>query len=102
MANLVYITTSVEGEFKISYGSLGPTEARVIAMLANIVVFFIGNPEIKLPVFGHVYFYNLVVIFVILLLFTFFFYTTITQAIKFEKIDRQKLLAKQKKDSKNK
>jgi len=102
MANLVYITTSVEGEFKISYGSLGPTEARVIAVLANIVVFFIGNPEIKLPIFGHIYFYNLVVIFVILLLFTFFFYTTITQAIKFEKIDRQKLLAKQKKDSKNK
>ncbi len=96
MANLVYITTSVQGEFKISYGSLGPTEARAIAMLANIIVFFIGNPEIRLPVFGQVYFYNLVVILVIFLLFFFFFYTTITQAIVFEKKDRKKLEDKKK------
>jgi len=97
MANLVYITTSVEGEFRISYGSLGPTEVRAIAILANIFVFFAGNPEITLPFYGQMYFYNLVVIFVICLLFFFFFYTTITQAIKFEKIDRQKLIEKQKK-----
>jgi len=95
MANLVYITTSVRGKFKISYGSLGPTEARTIAILANIVVFFLGNPEIKLPFFGQTYFYNLVVIFVIGLLFFFFFFTTITQAIEFEKIDREKLRKKQ-------
>lgn len=100
MANLVYITTSVEGEFKISYGSLGPTEARVIAMLANIVILLIGNPVIKLPYFGSVYFYNLVIIFVIFLLFFFFFYTTITQAIKFERIDRAKLEKKGKQGSK--
>ena len=90
MANLVYITTSVEGEFKISYGSLGPTEVRVIAMLANIFVFFMGNPTITLPIIGQVYFYNLVVLFVTSLLFIFFFYTTITQAIAFDKKDRIK------------
>lgn len=102
MANLVYITTSVEGEFKISYGSLGPTEARMIAILANIFVFFVGDPSITLPIFGQVYFYNLVVIFVILLLFFFFFYTTITQAIVFEKRDRAKLMDKQKETLKSK
>ena len=45
---LVYITTCVMGEFRISYGKLGPTEARLIAVSANILVFFVGNPKIKL------------------------------------------------------
>lgn len=95
MANLVYITTSVKGEFKISYGSLGPTEIRVLAMLANIVILIVGNPTINLPYFGEVLFYNFVVIIVIALLFFFFFYTTITQAIQFERKDREKLEKKQ-------
>ncbi len=93
MANLVYITTSVKGEFKISYSSLGPTEARVIAMIANAVIFFIGNPMINLPI-GKFSLYNLVLIAVTCLLFFFFFYTTITQAIKLERKDRKKLLKK--------
>jgi len=45
---LVYIRTSVRGEFTISYGRLGPTEARLIAIFGNILVFFFGNPQIKL------------------------------------------------------
>lgn len=102
MANLVYITTSVKGKFKISYGSLGPTEARVIAMLANTFVFFVGNPQITLPIVGQVFFYNLVVILVIFLLFFFFFLTTITQAIKLERKDREKLIKKQMKADKDK
>lgn len=102
MANLVYITTSVKGKFKISYGSLGPTEARVIAILANTFVFFVGNPQITLPIVGQVFFYNLVVILVIFLLFFFFFYTTITQAIKLERKDREKLIKKQMKADKGK
>ena len=96
MASLVYITTSVKGEFKISYGSLGPTEARVIAMIANAVIFFIGNPTINLP-FGEFSIYKLVLIGIIFLLFFFFFYTTITQAIELEREDRKKLLKKSKK-----
>ena len=45
---LVYIRTCVRGEFTISYGKLGPTEARLIAMSANTLIFFIGNPIITL------------------------------------------------------
>ena len=93
MSNLVYITTSVKGEFKISYSSLGPTEARVIAMIANTIVFFIGNPIISLPI-GEFFLYNLFLIAVICLLFFFFLYTTITQAIELERKDRKKLLKK--------
>jgi archaetidylinositol phosphate synthase len=44
---LVYLRTCVKGEFTISYGKLGPTEARLIAIAANTLVFFLGNPKYK-------------------------------------------------------
>jgi hypothetical protein len=89
MANLVYITTSVEGVFKISYGRLGPTEIRALAILANITVFFLGNPQISLPWFD-ISLYNLVMSAIIALLAIFFVNTTIKQAIRFEREDRDK------------
>lgn len=95
MANLVYITTSVRGEFKISYGSLGPTEVRALAIIANTIVYFIGNPLIPLPWKDTpVLLYNLIISVVIFVLFFFFTYTTITQAIKLERKDRKKWLKK--------
>jgi phosphatidylglycerophosphate synthase len=96
MASLVYITTSVKGEFKISYGSLGPTEARMIAMIANTVIFFIGNPAVNLPI-GEFSLYNLVVIGVICLLFFFFFFTAIKQAVDLNREDRKNWKKKGKK-----
>lgn len=101
MANLVYITTSVKGVFKISYGKLGPTEVRVIAMLSNTAVYFLGNPQISLPWFS-ISLYNLILVCIIFLLFFFFTYTTITQAIKFERKDRKKWLKKIQKSEKKK
>jgi phosphatidylglycerophosphate synthase len=95
MANLVYITTSVKGVFKISYGKLGPTEVRVIAMISNAVVFFLGNPQVVVPLLNTtVSLYNLIILCIIFLLFFFFTYTVITQAIKFERKDRKKWLKK--------
>ena len=49
---LVYVRTCVAGIFVISYGKLGPTEARVIAILANTLVFLIGNPMTSLHLAG--------------------------------------------------
>lgn len=95
MSNLVYITTSVKGEFKISYASLGPTEVRFIAILTNTVMYFMGDPKIILPWIGKpVQLYNLVVTIVICLLFFFFSYTAISTGIKLERKDRKKLLKK--------
>ena len=95
MANLVYITTSVKGEFKISYGSLGPTEVRVIAIIANIIIYAIDNPLIHLPWQSTpIKLYNLILMGAIFLLFFFFTYTTITQGIKLERKDRKKWLKK--------
>ncbi len=45
---MVYIQQIVTNEFRISYGKLGPTEVRVIIILANTLIFFIGNPKISL------------------------------------------------------
>jgi archaetidylinositol phosphate synthase len=87
MTNLVFLITSVEGVFQISYGRLGPTEARVIAMSANTIIYFIGNPVIQLP-FGAVHLYDLIVIGVIILLVTFFVYTTLSHGIALSRSDR--------------
>lgn len=93
MANLVYITTSVKGVFKISYGSLGPTEVRAIAIISNIIVYFLGNPQIYFPGFSFSL-YNVIIICIIILLFFFFFYTTITEGVQLERLDREKWLKK--------
>lgn len=103
MANLVYITTSVKGEFKISYGSLGPTEIRVLAIIANTIMYYGGNKPIenfpfKLPFYnGEINVYNLVVYAVICLLAFFFIYSSTVQAIKLERKDRKKWLKKMEK-----
>ncbi|MFN2158960.1 MAG: CDP-alcohol phosphatidyltransferase family protein [Anaerolineales bacterium] len=44
MSVLVYVRTCVKGEFVISYAGLGPTEMRVLAIIANTLFFFFGNP----------------------------------------------------------
>ncbi len=87
MTNLVFLITSVEGVFQISYGRLGPTEARIIAMSANTIIFFVGNPQIQLP-FAIISLYNLIIIGVIILLTTFFTYTTISHGIALSRSDR--------------
>ena len=43
---LVYVRTYVVGEFKISYGGLGPTESRVIAILLNTSMYIFGRQNI--------------------------------------------------------
>lgn len=97
MANLVYITTSVQGEFKISYGYLGPTEARVIAIGANTIVYFMENPQLFFLGFS-ISLYNLVVIVITFLLFFFFVSTVIKEGINYDRRDRKMMAQKQKKD----
>lgn len=68
---LVYLIMVTKGVFKISLWKIGPTEFRVIAILANVAVFFIGNPAWMTPL-GEVSLYNSVVVFVAALLLVFF------------------------------
>jgi len=79
---LVYVRTCVVGEFKISYGKLGPTEVRALAILLNTWMFFGGmqTMAVSAGIFGEIVFspYDLLVGFIGLLLF-FFFFTTARQ-----------------------
>jgi len=70
---LVYLIMITRGYFQISLAKIGPTEFRVLAILANTFVYFAGNPSFS-TMFGEVSVYNAVVVFVIILLFTFFLY----------------------------
>lgn len=68
---LVYIRTYVAGEFKISYGKLGPTESRAIAVLLNIAMYFFGMQTITLLQID-ISIYDILVTAIALLLTSFF------------------------------
>jgi phosphatidylglycerophosphate synthase len=86
---LVYLRTCVKGEFTISYGKLGPTEARLIAIAANTLVFFLGNPKIRILSFD-LSIYNWVAIVVIILLVIICSSTTYIQSRILAKLDPPK------------
>lgn len=84
MSVQVYVRMNVMGEFKISYGKLGPTEVRVLAILLNTSMFIFGIQKINFG-FGFASLsispYDLVVAGIALLLVYFFADTSIRQAI---------------------
>jgi archaetidylinositol phosphate synthase len=89
---LVYVRTCVMGEFRISYGRLGPTEIRVLAILLNTSMYFFGPHSFTLAVgiFGRFTFsvYDLVVVAIALLLFYFFIVTAAQETIRLAKADK--------------
>jgi len=76
---LVYVRTYVSGEFKISYGRLGPTEIRAVAVLLNTVMYFLGVREIMFRQWSFSL-YDMAVAAIALLLLTFFINTAIKEA----------------------
>jgi phosphatidylglycerophosphate synthase len=84
MSVLVYIRTCLVGEFKISYGKLGPTEVRVIAMGLNTGMFFGGLSTFNLHLGSTIAVispYDLVVTAITFLLIFYFATTSIKQSI---------------------
>ena len=86
MSVLVYVRTCVKGEFVISYARLGPTEMRVIAILVNTLIFFIGSPVMS---FGSLSatIIDIVGMAIALVLFIFFLLSTFSQARELASID---------------
>ena len=76
---LVYVRTYVVGEFKISYGGLVPTESRVIAILLNTSMYFLGQQNL---IVGRWAFspYDIFVTGIALLLLGFFVNTSVREA----------------------
>jgi archaetidylinositol phosphate synthase len=60
MSVYVYLTTYVRGVFQISYGRFGPTEVRVLIIIFNAVLFFVGIPSLGTPL-GTVVVYDLAI-----------------------------------------
>jgi len=81
MSVFVYIYTFVSGEFRISYGGVGPTEMRVIVIISNALIFFIGKPVVDL---GFIRFglYDFILVGVIAMLFLTYIFMVITKAIE--------------------
>ena len=86
MSVLVYVETAVRGVFKISYGKLGPTEIRAIAILINTFIFFFGNPVVNLP-FWKTTIVDLAALAITLVLFLIFLGSTYMQAKQLSKED---------------
>lgn len=87
MSILVYVDTYVTGVFKISYGKLGPTEMRAIAIILNIAFLYIGVPTIEFS-FGQVSVYDLVALAIALLLISIYIFSTIRRAGELARLER--------------
>jgi len=88
MSILAYVGAFVSGEFKISYAKIGPTEMRLIAILANTSFYFVGNPVIKIAL-SPVSVFDLVILIIAVILVVAFLVTTTSQAIHWREVDAQ-------------
>jgi phosphatidylglycerophosphate synthase len=95
---MVYLITYVTGVFNITNLRLGPTEIRVMAILLNTAIFFIGNPTFNLPYFGATSFYTLFVAALSLLMFIYFMVNTALQARRLAMLDEKRLERRQAKE----
>lgn len=89
----VYLSTYVNGVFRISYSGIGPTEMRLIAIMANTAVFFSGNPLVALPWFTLTLF-DVIVVGVILIILWLFVSNTVSTAMSLSQADRQERRAR--------
>jgi len=99
---MVYLITYVTGVFRITSAKIGPTEVRVLAIILNTAIFFIGNPIFSLPFFGETSFYTLVVGVMAAAMVIYFLVNTGLQARRLALLDGKRLerkLAKEKKEA---
>lgn len=81
---LVHVRTNVAGEFKISYGKLGPTEMRAFAVLLNIAIYYIGQRPLEWALGSNQLvfsMYDIAISVIAILLFAVFFITGWRQAV---------------------
>jgi archaetidylinositol phosphate synthase len=89
---VIFVRTCVTGDFKISYGKLGPTEIRVVAILLNTFIYFAGIHMLELSIGSAgvlaISPYDLVVGAITILLLLFFFQTVIKETVRMRKANR--------------
>jgi phosphatidylglycerophosphate synthase len=87
MSILVYVDTYVTGVFKISYGKLGPTEMRAIAIILNIAFLYVGVPTIDLS-FVQISIYDIVTLLIASILILIYIFSTIRRAGELARLER--------------
>jgi archaetidylinositol phosphate synthase len=89
---LVFVRTCATGEFKISYGKLGPTEIRAMAIVLNTILFFLGRRDFSLAAgpLGQLVLnpYDILLTGVTVLLVIFFSVTAVQESIRIGKEGR--------------
>ena len=74
-----YLTIHVRGVFQLSYGKLGPTEARLVAIAMNVIMYFQALPDFRLPIV-HLTLYETIFLLLGVVLILMFIVSTIKQA----------------------
>jgi archaetidylinositol phosphate synthase len=91
----VFLATTASGIFRISYGELGPTFLRLLAIAANTLIFFVGNPAFTLPTGGllagpvALTLYDLVIVVVVFILTFLIIQNTLVTARELSREDRE-------------
>jgi archaetidylinositol phosphate synthase len=88
MSVLTYVEAYVSGKFQLSYAKIGPTEMRLIAVLANILIYFLGNPVVDLS-FASLTVFDWIVAIIAALLFIVFLTTTFSKALYWREVDKK-------------
>ena len=73
-------------EFQISFAYLGPTEIRIIAIIASIWIFYNGTRFIRLPI-GDFTFFEIILIGLIVLFFSAYLISTTWQIIRLARLE---------------
>ncbi len=84
MSLSTHIRTHATGVFMMSYGKVGTTEIRALMILANTVMFFIGNPAFQTPL-GNRTLYDMIGVVLAAGEFGFFVFTTLSVGMALRK-----------------
>ncbi|MFA9491762.1 MAG: CDP-alcohol phosphatidyltransferase family protein [Anaerolineales bacterium] len=87
MTILTYIGAFVSGEFRISYAKIGPTEMRLIAIIVNILLFFFGNPQLRLTSDYSISAADITILIMAIALFVTFIISTLREASRWSELD---------------
>ena len=68
-----------------------PTEVRVLAILLNTAIFFIGTPTLVLPFFGEASYYSLVVGILVFIMAIYFLVNGALQTRRLKLLDEKRL-----------
>ena len=98
----VYLIAYVTDRFIMTNAKIGPTEIRLIAILVNTAIFFIGDVVFDLPLIGMTSLYTFVVGGLALVMVIYFLINTGIQARKLALLDGKRLERKLEKEHKGK